>query len=48
LITFCFDGGNAHARSTALKKLQGFMEARFRNYTDASKMVIVRMSLCVC
>jgi len=39
LITYCFDGGNAHARSTALKKLQGFTEALFRNYTEASKFV---------
>jgi len=31
LITYCFDGGNAHARSTALKKLQGFPETLFRN-----------------
>ena len=38
LITYCFDGGDAHARLDALKKLQGFSETLFRNYTIASKI----------
>jgi len=35
-ITICFDVGDANAKSGALKKLQGFTEDRFRNYTLAS------------